>query len=266
MTARLSLCAWLLATAVAGGAVAWRAIHPLTGGAWGSASASTWAKLLWLLPLAALGAVVFLIAADAVLPWIDAPVSPARQWYVDRAFLTVRTLACLTAWAVGALLARRLPALALVLWLLACGVFATDWIASLTPEWRSSVLGLTFACMQLTLALSVTVWFAAPEATPDVRSDLGALLLAACLGWAYLAGVDYLTAWIADQPYETGWYLPRVHGPFALLAVAAAVSHLAVPFTLLVMRRARRHAGLLRTAAASVAFGEACHLVWMVVP
>lgn len=266
MTARLLLWAWLLVSALAGGAVAWRAIHRLTGGAWGNATAPTQAKLLWLLPLAVLGGIAFLVAAGAVLPWIDTPVEPQRLWYFDRAFLTVRTLACLLAWSVGAVFARRLPALVLVLWLFACGVFSADWIASLAPDWRSSVLGLTFACMQLTLALSVATWFAALEATPDVRADLGALLLTACLGWAYLAGVDYLTAWIADQPYETGWYLPRVRGPFALLAVAAFMAHLAVPSALLVARQARRRPRVLRAAALSAVVGEACHLAWMVLP
>lgn len=266
MMARLSLFAWLLVIAMAGGAVAWRAIHRLTGGAWGQASQATLERLTWLLPLAALGAVVFLFAAGTVLPWIDTPVEPQRHWYFDRTFLAVRTLACIAIWAAGAWLARRLPALVLILWLLACGTFSTDWIASLAPAWRSSALGVTFACMQLSLALSIAAGFAATKASPDVRADLGALLLAACLGWAYLAGVDYLTAWIADQPYETGWYLPRVRGPFATLAVAAALLHLAAPFAMLIARQARRRVGVLRAAALSIALGEACHLAWMVLP
>jgi hypothetical protein len=264
------LTAWLLFTGATVGAIAWAAIHRLTGGAWGDVLAIRWKAMRMLLPVAVLASVPLLLDARHIFPWIHDPVEEARRWYLDYTFLVWRTAGCFIAWAIAWRLTMRAPAASLIVWLFACGVFANDWIVSLSPEWRSSAMGLVLALGQLLLALSVSVLIRprreAPEGEPTFRGDQASLLFAACLGWAYLTGIDYLTAWMADLPYETAWYLPRTQDPWVALAIAAIVLQLVVPSVLLLSRTGKRRLPVLRAAAVSVLLGQACHVAWMVMP
>jgi hypothetical protein len=269
MIAHALLAAWLLATWACIGAVAWRAIHALTGGAWGDAIAGSLQGQRRALPLVAMAGLPWLMAAAYVLPWIhDAPAT-SRQWYLNYPFLAYRTIGCFVAWSAARWAAARTPSLSLIVWLFGCGVFATDWIASLQPAWRSSAIGLVAAVGQLSVTMSIAALSLCREPehgpTPAHRRDIAGLLVALCLGWAYLAGIDYLTAWMADLPFETVWYLPRTQGPWAWVAVAAVVFHLVLPCCLLLAGGMHRR-GRLSAAAACVLAGETCHLAWMVIP
>lgn len=268
MIARAFLLASLFVTWAGAGAVAWLAIHRLTGGGWGEAIEPRLRRLRVLLTLGAIASIALLVAAAQLFPWLHQPVEATRRWYFSHVFLVWRTAGCFIAWGAGAWLTRRAPAATLILWLFACGVFANDWIVSLSPDWRSSAIGLIAALGQLVVAFtSVTLLTSTGRMEAHGASrDLGNLLIALCLGWVYLAGVDYLTAWMADLPYETAWYLPRTRGPWALLAVAALVFHLVIPFAVLLARSVSSETKALRVAAASALFGQACHLAWMVLP
>jgi hypothetical protein len=270
MIAHAWLATWLLATWACLGGMAWTAVHSLTGGAWGDGLGASLRRQRRWLPIVAMLGLPLLFAAAHVFPWIASAPEPWRQWYLNYPALAYRTLGCFVAWAIGRWLLPRAPALTLIVWLFADGVFANDWIVSLTPAWRSSDIGLVAAVGQLSVAMAVAAFALSRE--PDdawsrsLRCDAAGLLMALGLGWAYLAGVDYLTAWMADQPYETAWYLPRTEGAWAAVAVAAVFFHLILPFCLLLPESLRSHRIALRTAGASMVLGEACHLAWMVLP
>ena len=269
MMAHAWLAFWLLLTATTVGAVAWKAIHSLTGGAWGDALAPAMLGMRRLLPVAAMVGLPLLIGAAHVFPWIDVPAEPARRWYLNYPFLAYRTIGCFLAWGIAWRLCRRAPAVSLIIWLFACGVFGTDWIVSLTPAWRSADIGLVVALGQLVISFAAAVLASGrviEERDDGIRRDLGGLLLALCLGWAYLAGIDYLTAWMADQPYETAWYLPRITGAWGMLAMAALILHLVLPSGMLLSRTAKQKPRVLRTACVSVLLGHASYLTWMVLP
>lgn len=261
---RLMLVIWLLVTAAATGASAWIAIHRLTGGVWGQPTAA-WRRMAWLLPISAMLAAALLLWAPAVLPWMHHAVPDERTWYLSRAGITLRTVGCFFALVTAAALAQRLPALSLILWLLACGGLASDWIVALSPDWRSSIIGFQMAVAGLATAFAAALLMQ-PADDPRVRRDHAGMLIALCLGWAYLAGCDYLTAWVGDQPFETGWYLPRLGNGWVTLILLATVAHLLVPLVLLLTRGARGRSWPLRMAAASALAGQACHLAWMVLP
>lgn len=267
MMAHAFVALWLLCTWASVGAVAWTAIHALTGGAWG---ATAEAPLRWQrawLPLVALAGLPLLVGAAHVFPWIDHAPAATRQWYLNYPSLAGRTVGCFVAWALARALVWRAPAAGLILWLFVGGLFANDWIVSLQPAWRSSAIGLVAAVGQLSVAMAFAAAVVSRrEGGEASRSDIAGLLVALCLGWAYLVGIDYLTAWMADLPYETVWYLPRTQGAWAAVAVAALLLHLVVPCCLLVPRRLRVRRAALRWAAASILAGEACHLGWMVIP
>jgi hypothetical protein len=173
---------------------------------------------------------------------------------------------------------RRLGLLSgggLVLYGLTMTFAAVDWLMSLEPQWFSTAYGLVVITGQLLVAMAfailVTAWLARDEpyasvASPELFRDLGNLLLAFVMLWAYIAFSQFLIIWSGDLPEENRWYLHRAHGGWNWVAVALVVLHFAVPFVLLLSRQITRRTRPLATVAA-VLFG--IHLVdafWLVMP
>lgn len=223
----------LLLLAAGAGATAWRAIHRLTGGAWGHAIHATLRLESWLLVPGT--AMVALTAWAAGASWV--------------------AIAAPTGFVLAALLTTRAPALSLILWIAAS--------TALNPS-HSTVQGMVYAVDTLGLSLAIAL-VARPPGDANPRYDLASLLLVWIVGWAYLAGVDYLTAWIADLPPELAWYLPRLHQPWVVLIVVASLA-ISIALVLLLSARLRRHVAILRVAAALICVGEACYLAWRWIP
>jgi hypothetical protein len=173
---------------------------------------------------------------------------------------------------------RRLGLLSgggLVLYGLTMTFAAVDWLMSLEPQWFSTAYGLVVITGQLLVAMAfailVMAWLSRDEpyasvASPELWRDLGNLLLAFVMLWAYIAFSQFLIIWSGDLPEENRWYLHRAHGGWNWVAVALVVLHFAVPFVLLLSRQITRRAQPLATVAA-VLFG--IHLVdafWLVMP
>ncbi len=71
-------------------------------------------------------------------------------------------------------------------------------------------------------ALSVAVLGVAAARRPEERDnmrDLGRLLFALLVLWAYLDFMQLLIVWNSDLPDEAGWYLKRLIGGWAIVAV-----------------------------------------------
>jgi hypothetical protein len=277
------------------GSMALLMVHVLTGGGWGwylrpqllaAMRPLPWLAVLWL-PL--------LLGMRLLYPWAVpgamADAALRRQaWYLDEGFFIVRMLVCFGVWLwLASALRRRLDrtddtdlsrfaALGLIVYLLTVTTAAVDWVMSLVPAWRSSVFGLIVATSQLLGAAALGVGYAAfqhrrddtpahPPAEPArLLGDVGKLLLTLVLAWSYLAFMDYLTAWIADLPAETVWYLPRLKTSWSALGAVLVVFHLAVPFAVLLSRQAKHHAGWLLAVAALLLVMHYAYLLWLVVP
>jgi hypothetical protein len=79
--------------------------------------------------------------------------------------------------------------------------------------------------------------------------DLGKLLLAFVMFWAYLAFSQFLIIWSGNLPEEIPWYLERMRGGWGALALLLVVGHFALPFALLLSRDLKRRASLLAKVA-----------------
>jgi hypothetical protein len=86
------------------------------------------------------------------------------------------------------------------------------------------------------------------------------------LVWSYLAFMQYLTVWIADLPAETSWYIPRTVTTWRLLAWFLIAFHFAVPFTVLLSRRAKRRRTWLAWIAALLLLANLVDALWLVAP
>lgn len=286
------LAAWLFCLAIPLGSMVWLCIHTLTGGRWGRVLADEWHAGTRLLPLVGLLWLPLWLGARWLLPWAGgargAQVDPPH-WYLNLPFLWLRGGVCLALWLGMAWRQRRwrrmlheAPSLAeqgfagvaLVVLLLTISITGVDWIMSLVPAWRSTALGVLLMTSFMTAAMALAVTRQAAVASMpgqepsslQLRRDFGNLLLACVLGWAYLAFMDYLTAWIADQPSETVWYLPRLQWPWLILPIALLVLHLMVPMLALLPRRGKQHARVLAGVAALVAVMQGVNMAWLVSP
>jgi hypothetical protein len=84
--------------------------------------------------------------------------------------------------------------------------------------------------------------------------------------WAYLAFTQYLIIWAEDLPNEVIWYLPRVRTSWRLLGIAVIVIHFALPFVVLLSRRAKRAPQMLGALAAMLLLAHLLDAFWLVAP
>ncbi len=77
---------------------------------------------------------------------------------------------------------------------------------------------------------------------PWVLHDLGNLLLAFVMLWAYMSFAQFLIIWVENLQHEIPWYLHRINGGWGVIAVALIVLQFALPFILLLSRVVKRKA------------------------
>ncbi len=149
---------------------------------------------------------------------------------------------------------------------------STDWVMSLEPQWYSTIFVVIFAIDHFLSALALAVWvaarlarFDAPLSTKQLH-DLGNLLLAFVIFWAYVTFSQFLIIWSGNLPREISWYLDRSVGGWPRVTVALVVIQFAVPFVLLLSRAAKRHRTVLAPIAALIFLANAMHVWWLIAP
>ena len=96
--------------------------------------------------------------------------------------------------------------------------------------------------------------------------DLGKLLFAFTTFWAYTWFSQYMLIWYADLPEEALYFTARAQGFWQPVFWAVLVLHWALPFALLLTRKAKRSPAILVTAACSVLLGRFLDLALTVLP
>jgi hypothetical protein len=87
---------------------------------------------------------------------------------------------------------------------------------------------------------------------PGTIHDLGKLLLAFVMVWAYLSFSQFLIVWSANLPEEIPWYIRRLGSGWQWLALILVVFHFFLPFLLLLSRDLKRNARTLGMVATGV--------------
>jgi hypothetical protein len=298
---RSYLLAFLFWTGIAVGALVVSMIHHLAGGRWGlailrilEAAARTLPVLaLLFLPLAFglpelyLWALPDKVATDALLQHKSA--------YLNVPFFLGRTAFYFAVWSLLAhllskwtraideggdhqVVSKKLRGLSgggLVAMALTITLAAVDWAMSLSPHWYSTVYGILFMVGQCLAALAFVVVLMAGFADQKpfaglVRReqihDLGKLLLAFVMLWAYINLSQFLIVWSGNLPEEIPWYLKRSQGGWQWLGLALVLFHFVLPFLLLLSRDLKRNAGLLGTVAGVILVFRLVDLFWLVAP
>src|ERR1700675_1112034 len=146
---------------------------------------------------------------------------------------------------------------------------------SLEPEWYSTMYGVLYmggqAVSGMSFALVAVVALGRFEpwsrtVTEQRRHDLGNLLLAFVMFWAYVSFMQYLIIWSGNLPEENVWYLHRSQGGWRVAVAGLMALRFAVPFALLLSRQQKREAAGLFRIAAILLVMRFVDLYWLVVP
>lgn len=297
---RSYLVAYLFAIGFPLGCLSLLMLHHLVGGNWGfviqrllEAGVRTFPLMaLLFLPIAAGAHDLYLwarpeaVAAD--------PLLQQKSLYLNLPFFYGRAVLYFAAWIVlGHLLSkwslqqdrsgdthltRRLQTLSgpgLVLYGLTVTFAMIDWAMSLEPHWYSTIYGMAFIVSDglAALALAICVAAALVERGPLARvagadhfHDLGNLLLAFVMLWAYLGFSQFMIIWMENLKEEIPWYLHRTIGGWQAIALMLVAFQFALPFVLLLSRAAKRRPRFLAGIAVVVLIMRWVDLFWLVAP
>jgi len=294
------LMAYMFVLGIALGCLALGMVHQLSGGAWGvvirrpiGAAARTLPLLTLLFLPIALGMRHLYVWTDASLVAHD-EVLQHKHVYLNVPFFLSRAAIYFAVW--NALsyflnawsleqdetgdprIARRMQRLSAG-GLLAYGLTITfasfDWLMSLEPHWFSTIYGVLILGGQglsaLAFLIAVLVWLSRRPPLDDIIApehfhDLGNLMLAFVMLWAYFAFSQYLIIWSGNLPEEIAWYLHRLQTGWRFVGLSLVLFHFVAPFCLLLSRAVKREAQMIVKVALGVLIVRLVDLFWLIAP
>jgi hypothetical protein len=297
------LMSFMLILGLAVGSLGLMMLQHLTSGQWGiiirrpleSASRTLPLVAALFLPIAIFG-MNFLYRA-----WLDPqkvkeePLSKLQQSYLTHGGYLVRAVIYFAIWLLlmfvfnrwsrqqdvdreDRALRRRLKMLAgpgIILYVFVMSFAAIDWVMSLSPHWASTIYGFLFVAGQLissmSLMIAVVVLLARTGPFASVLQkrhlhDLGKLLLAFVMLWAYFDFSQLLIIWSGNQPEEITFYRTRLNGGWGVVALIVLIFHFFIPFFLLLSQDLKRNAKILPKIALWLIFMRLVDLYWMTRP
>jgi hypothetical protein len=150
-----------------------------------------------------------------------------------------------------------------------------DWAMSLEPQWYSTIYGMLWIVSQalsgLAFAVAILALLSDTEpisrlSLPNSLHDLGNLLLAFVMLWAYLSFSQLLIIWSGNLPEEIHWYLSRLRNGWEWVAAALILFHFFVPFFLLLARFKKRHVRSIATIALMILIMRVVDTYWIITP
>jgi hypothetical protein len=297
---RSYLFAYLFWMGVPLGSLALLMIHHLSGGRWGLGirrMLEAAARTLYLAP------VLFLPVVSGVRRlyiWSHAdvvaadPILGLKAAYLNVPFFLARAAFYFACWAAlahflskwseerdrtpDARISARLEALSgggLVLLALTLTFAVVDWAMSLNPHWFSTIYGVIFIVGYLLAAMAFVILLVAFMGEEDPLADLvsresmhdlGKLLLAFVLLWAYIAVSQLIIVWSANLPEEIPFYLQRLDGGWLYVSVLIVALHFVLPFAMLLSRELKRNARVLAQVAGGLLVMRLVDLYWLIGP
>jgi hypothetical protein len=294
------LVAYLFWFGIAIGCLAILMLQYVTGGAWGAVVRRVLESATRTLPLLALLFLPLALGLGDLYAWarpetvaLD-PILQHKSLYLNVPFFLARAAVYFAIWLTLARflnrwsleqdrvadprLAVRLENLSrggLVLYGLTATFAAVDWAMSLEPHWFSTIYGVIFMGGQGLSAFIFAIPVAAVLADRPPLSrvlssarfhDLGKLMLAFVMLWAYFALSQFLIVWSGNLPEETPWYLRRMHGGWRWVGVTLIVAHFALPFVVLLSRDVKRRVRTVAAVAVFLIVMRFVDLFWLVRP
>jgi hypothetical protein len=275
-------------------------LHNVVGGNWGVALRRLVESGLQTLPLILLFAIPIFFALGTLYKWTDASYRTEhfavghKAAYLNPTWFIIRTLLYFAIWFFTGFRLLKManehdrtgdPALfkrikgrsapALLIFVVTTTLAFIDWIMSLEPDWYSTIYAWMFTVGEVLLTFSflvaVLVLLSKREPfasflTRQHYHDIGNLMLAFTMLWAYMSFAQFLIIWSENLPDEIPWYVRRFSGGWGYIIWTIAIFHFFVPFFLLLMRFVKKHPSRLRTLAIWIILMRILDVFWVVTP
>jgi hypothetical protein len=278
-------------------------LQHMSGGQWGMVGRRIFEAASRTIPMVGLLFVPLLFALPRVFEWAQpdkvsaSAILQAKAPYLNVEFFIGRAIVYFAVWLGMAVLLnqwsaqqdrgetaitpgdsvrfRVLSAPGIIAYVLTMTFASVDWIMSLDAEWYSTIFGLLTVAGQGLSALALTIAVLALVGPSGVMAgrlaarhfhDLGKLLLAFVMLWAYLSFSQFLIIWSGNLPEEIPWYVERMRGGWGVVSLLLVVGHFALPFAVLLSRDLKRRSGLLAKVAILVIAMRLVDLIWLVAP
>lgn len=144
---------------------------------------------------------------------------------------------------------RLWSAAGMVIYAFTITVASALWMQSVEPQFISTIYGVYYFSGSVWAGLAFT-WLlvlvhrrtgALLKVTgTSTYHDLGVMLLAFTLFYAYIHYSQYFLIWNAAIPEETFWYVKREQGSWSYVGLLLVVGHFFVPFLILLKEELRR--------------------------
>lgn len=275
-------------------------LHNVAGGNWGVAIRRFVESGVQTLPLVALLAVPIFFALGTLYTWTNPEVRAHdfavghKAAYMNIPFFIGRTVLYFLIWTFLGFRILKMAneqertgdkglfkkvkgrsAPALLLFVVTTTLAFIDWIMSLEPGWYSTIypwmftVGEVLMTFSFMIALLVLVSKSEPFRSfikPAHYHDLGNLMLAFTMLWAYMSFAQFLIIWSENLPDEIPWYIRRFSNGWGYVAWTISIFHFCVPFFLLLMRFVKKNPNRLRTLALWMILMRVLDVFWIVEP
>jgi hypothetical protein len=285
------------------GSLALLMLQHLSGGQWGLVSRRVFEAASRNVPLLALLFIPIALGMDRLYIWAQPAVVQGdailqmKAPYLNVTFFLIRAVLFFAVWLVLAYFLnkwsaaqdrgevavveadtvrfRKVSAPGLLVFVVAVSFASFDWMMSLEPHWFSTIYGLLIVVGQGLSAFAFTIMVltmlsrTAPISTyvtPRHFHDLGKLLFAFVMLWAYLNFSQFLIIWSGNLPEEIPWYINRFRGGWQYVALLLVVGHFALPFMLLLSRDVKRNPSLLSKIAFAIVVMRLIDLIFLIGP
>ncbi|OGQ21391.1 MAG: hypothetical protein A3I05_02180 [Deltaproteobacteria bacterium RIFCSPLOWO2_02_FULL_44_10] len=150
-----------------------------------------------------------------------------------------------------------------------------DLMMSLSPHWFSTIFGIYcwailflsgLSMMTIIVILLHKAGYLREVINENHYHDLGKLLFAFLVFWAYIAFSQFMLIWYANLPEETMYMIPRVTGSWKIFSFCFIAIKFVVPFFTLISRKAKRNQNILLAAAIWIFCAQWIDIYWLVFP
>jgi len=266
-------------------------LHNMTGGWWGYPIRRLLEAGTRTFSLMAILFVPVWLGMSHLYPWVQTPI---KTWYLNTRFFTVRAVIYFAIWLTLSHFLNKwsseqdktgdpklltsletISAPGLILWGIAVTYASIDWAMSLDPHWFSTMYGMIFMIVGALGGMSFVIFVlrmlsghepVKSIVTASQFNDLGNLLLAFVMLWAYLSFSQFIIIWAGNLKNEAPWYMTRAFGGWALVAVFLILLHFAVPFLLLLQRPMKRNLGALSMISGVLIVLSSLDVYWLIMP
>jgi hypothetical protein len=286
---------YMLALALAG--MVFIALEHLCGASWSADIRRVPEAMMSALPTAALLMLVlffgreWLYGADRLT---GHTASPSKAMYLSTPFFFGRMVLFVVVWTAFATAMRRaslrqdvssapihhrrlvrFSAAFIVVFAISFSLASFDWLMTLTRDWSSTIFAIYafaglfvggLAAITLAVVLLLEGGYLTDVVTGDHLHDLGKLLFAFSIFWAYIWFSQYLLIWYGNLPDETQYYLARTGNRWTALFLLNLVVNWVVPLLVLMTREAKRNPIVLKWTAIVILAGRWLDLYLAVMP